>query len=637
MRSNFTSISVDPLVALVGSPNSGKTSLFNWLTGSRFKTVNYPGATVECYLGSLVERFGSGLRIMDTPGVYSLIARTADEAVTVKALVEQDQLQQVSAVVIVVDATQLRRQLILVQQLLKSGFRCVVALTMMDLLRKKNISIDVEKLSALLNVPVVSVEGRLGGGIQDLVEVIKKIPENRTSGRSTLHIPTEMDNQALRQQSLQIVDQVLKNPSGAGDLLSETLWWDALFLHRVIGPLLFLGIMTALFSSVFYLAAPLMDGVDAVFSVLSKVLLASSKQNIWFEFLASGVVPSFAAVFVFIPQIFILFIGIGLMEDSGYLARAATLIDRPFSKLGLSGRSFVPLLSGFACAVPAMMATRNITSYKERWIVLFILPLMTCSARLPVYALLLSFIFAGAQAWKAGVALAVLYMASMMVGALAAGILSRLLQKQNLSKSHFVMELPIYRRPQLWHILRNAFYKTKSYALRAGPVIFVVALTLWLASSFPRNPDGAAPTLSQSYAAQAGQWIEPVFRPLGLDWRAGVGLLSAFSAREVFVSSLALVMNLSGDVTDDIGLRDGFLQRMKEATFADGTKVFTTASVFGLIVYFMLALQCLSTTTMAAREWRSVRLAVIQLILFNAIAYVAAFGVVHGLRAFGIQ
>ena len=629
---------LDPLIALIGSPNSGKTSVFNWLTNSHFKTVNYPGATVDCYLGPLAPHFGTGLRIMDTPGVYNLVARTSDEAVTMKALMDPDQNQQIRAVIVVVDATQLRRQLLLVEQVLRSGFQCVVALTMTDLLRKQNITVDIKKLSNLLNVPVISVEGRLGGGIHELVQAAKQTHRRSfEAGRAIVHVPTEEEGIELRRKASEIAEQVICAPANSGDLLAESLWWDSILLHWFWGPLCFLLIMATLFSSIFYLAAPLMDGVDLIFSLLSKDLSQLMKGNIWGEFVALGIVPSFAAVLVFVPQIFILFLGIGILEDTGYLARAATLIDRPLSRLGLSGRSFVPLLSGFACAVPAMMATRNITSAKERWIVLFILPLLTCSARLPVYALLLSFLFYGSKTWMAGLALALLYVGSAFVAGFGARLLSRILQKREPSTGHFVLELPIYRRPQWGFIARNAFYKTKTYARRAGPVIFVVALVLWVGSSFPRHPDGSAPSLSESYAAAVGQQVEPIFRPMGLDWRAGVGLLSAFSAREVFVSSLALVMNLSGDADGDLGLREGFLQRMREATFSDGTLVFTTASVAGLLVYFMLALQCASTTAMAAREWRSVRLAALQFLLFNSVAYAVAVSLVQGLRALGIQ
>jgi ferrous iron transport protein B len=314
------------------------------------------------------------------------------------------------------------------------------------------------------------------------------------------------------------------------------------------------------------------------------------------------------------------------------LARAATLIDRPFSKLGLSGRSFVPLLSGFACAVPAMMATRNINSSRERWIVLFILPLMTCSARLPVYALLLSFLFFGSRAWQAGIALAILYILSIVIGAVAASLVNRILKHQR--RGHFVMELPVYRQPQWFLIFKTSLYKTKSYAQRAGPVIFAVALTLWLLSSFPRE-NGQAPPLAHSYTAQIGKKMEPIFKPMGLDWRAGVGLLSAFSAREVFVSSLALVMNLSGHAKDK-QLREGLLDKMRNAVFENGQRVFTQASVAGLICFFMLASQCLSTTTMAAREWRSWRLAIFQVVFFNGLAYALSICVVQTLRAFGI-
>ncbi len=615
----------DPIIALVGSPNSGKTSLYNWLTGSKFKTVNYPGATVDCFIGPVQSALGSGLRFMDTPGTYSLLAKTPDEEVTTQALFHAKTNDQIDAVLVVIDATQIRRQLLIVEQVIRSGFRCVVAITMMDLLRKKGMSLDIEKLSQHLKVSVVSVEARLGGNVQQLINIFKNF-DFQNSDAPKLHIPTSEENQILRKLTETILKDVFKEGIEKRDILSETLKIDKILLHRVYGPLLFLAVMTLLFTSIFFLAAPLMDLIDQSFSAFSNSVLGLPTPSLLKEFIGAGILPSFGAVLVFVPQIFILFLGIGILEDTGYLARAATLIDRPFSKIGLSGRSFVPLLSGFACAVPAMMATRNISSAKERWIVLFILPLMTCSARLPVYALLISFLFHGKSSALAGMFLAGIYLASILLGSVAAAIIHRVFK--NRIKSHFALELPIYRVPQWRLVFRSSLMRTKTYLINAGPVIFFVALGLWAASSFPRTDIYTMPPLSQSYAALVGQWIEPVFKPMGLDWRVGVGLLSAFSAREVFVASLALVMNFSGTLSD-ASLREGLIANMQKATFGDGTPVFTTASVLGLIVFFMIAVQCMSTTATAAREWKSWKLAIFQLIAFNLLAYAAACTIVQ--------
>jgi ferrous iron transport protein B len=352
------------------------------------------------------------------------------------------------------------------------------------------------------------------------------------------------------------------------------------------------------------------------------------------QFLSGGVLASASAVLVFVPQIFILFIGIILLEDSGYLARSATLIDKPLSMLGLGGRSFVPLLSGYACAVPAMMAARTINSKRERWLTLFILPLMSCSARLPVFALLLTFLFHGDAAWKAGVMLTAIYIGSMLMGALAAVIAGRFLKIED--KSFFMLELPVYRRPQASLVLRQAFSRTKSYIVRAGPAIFTFALIIWVATTFPAyNLENKTERLNQSYAAQAGHLIEPVFRPMGGDWRTGVGLMSAFAAREVFVSSLAVLFQVTDQ--DEDSMQETLLSKMHDAKAPDGGALFTVSSVLGLILFFMIALQCLSTVTVAVRESGRWRFALMQLALYNVIAYVVSVSVVQGLRALGVS
>ncbi|MGZ3749185.1 MAG: nucleoside recognition domain-containing protein, partial [Pseudobdellovibrionaceae bacterium] len=317
---------------------------------------------------------------------------------------------------------------------------------------------------------------------------------------------------------------------------------------------------------------------------------------------------------------------------TGYLSRAATLIDKPFSLLGMSGRSFVPVLSGFACAVPAMIATRNISSARDRWITNFIVPLLTCSARLPVYALFLAFVFKDQPAWKAGLGMAVLYFASALIGATAAGIINRFLpQGQN---AFFMMELPLYRRPRFRVLLRQSLTRTMSYVKRAGPPIFIFAGLMWAATTFPHyNMEDAQQRLEQSYAGRVGHWIEPLVHPMGVDWRVGVGLISAFAAREVFVSSLAVTFNITDENPDSA--QQSLLQQMGAAVNSQGEKIFTLASVTGLIIFFMIALQCMSTVAVSAREMGSYKFALTQLVVFNLVAYVLAVGAFQALKALG--
>jgi ferrous iron transport protein B len=396
--------------------------------------------------------------------------------------------------------------------------------------------------------------------------------------------------------------------------------------------------MGSLFSCIFWLAKPIMEGVDHSLTALAEYILALAPENLFVQFVSGGVIASASAVLVFVPQIFILFTGIILLEDSGYLARSATLVDKPLSLFGLGGRSFVPLLSGYACAVPAMMAARTINSRRERLLTLFMIPLMSCSARLPVYALLLSFLFLGEPAWKGGLALTAIYFVSLLLGGVAVVIVGRFIKATE--RSFFMMELPVYRRPRILSVLRQAFSRTKSYIFSAGPAIFTFALIVWAATTFPRiDLQNKAERLQSSYAASAGHVIEPVFTPMGGDWRTGVGLMSAFAAREVFVSSLAVLFQVTEveNQQDEESLQSSLLHKMSEAKAPNGRPLFTGTSVLGLVIFFMIAMQCLSTFTVSVRESGSFRFALLQLVSFNIVGYCLSVIVVQGLRALGFN
>src|SRR6185312_10439585 len=441
----------DSFVALIGAPNCGKTTLYNWLTNSKFKTVNYPGATVEYSLGTLFEKYGAAFPVMDTPGTYSLFPKSADEEVTLKALYEHPELGHASKVIVVVDGTQLSRHLLLAKQIHEAGFSFVIALTMSDLLKKNNVTPHFEILKEEFQCEIIPIDGLTGGGIQNLVDALRRMTPTQN--------PAQLDpwSDSIFGAKLARIEFLAKVTLGSSDKESQlnqiyatTAKVDRVLLHPYLGLVFFFQIMGLIFSSIFWAAQPFMDLVDAGFSWLKEAVIHLVPISLLADFLGNGLVASFGAVMTFVPQIFILFIGIGLLEGSGYLARAATLIDQPFSKLGLSGRSFVPILSGFACAVPAMMASRNIPSKRDRMITNFVIPLMTCSARLPVYALLLAFLFHDQPAWKPGLALAALYMGSLVIGALAAAIVNKILTKNN--QAIFMMELPLYRKPH-WKVL----------------------------------------------------------------------------------------------------------------------------------------------------------------------------------------
>ncbi len=622
-------LSSTPLVALVGAPNSGKTTLYNWLTGAKAKAVNYPGSTVDYMKGELAPHWKKNKAfILDTPGTYSLHAKSEDELVTQKILMNATADLDPHYVIVVLDGTQLSRHLLLAEQIRQMGTPMVLAITMADLLRSQKIELNLEPLKKHFNCPVMLVDGRLGGGVRELIEIF---PVENPLNKKSQFIPWTSEQLDLKGKwAEQLTHEVFKKSE---DLIpkiwNDTMKWDRILLHPVGGALSFLLIMTALFSSIYYLAAPLMEQVDALFGFLSSKVLELGADNLVIDFLANGIITSFGAVLIFVPQIFILFVGMGFLESSGYLARAATIIDKPFSKLGLSGRSFVPFLSGYACAVPALMAARNISSSRERWIVRFIIPLLSCSARLPVYGILLALIFAGSAAWMPGLTLAAIYIGSMVVSALAAGILNKFIPQDR--KSFFLLELPLFRMPRFQVVLTHAWMKTKSFITRAGPVIFVLTVILWVGTTFPNYQAKASEKIQTSYLGMVGQKIEPVFEPMGLDWRGGVGLLAAFAAREVFVSTLAVVYNIS-----DEDQEAGLMTAMKSATFANGQPIFTVATLIGLIFFFMIALQCLSTVGIMIKESNSVKIAVIQLVAFNLIAYGVAVALVQGLRAIGI-
>lgn len=613
-------------VALVGTPNSGKTTLFNWLTGSRQKVVNYPGSTVDYTVGRTLPVYGDVFEVVDTPGTYSLFPKSPDEEVTCRALF--DEKLHLTAVIVVIDGCQISRQLHLVEQLKEVGYTVIVAMTMADLIAKEG-SVNFKKLSVHLGVPVYPIDGTLGGGVKELARATREI-EHRPWGPVPLR-PWDADHRkSIYSRMAHIASDVEVKTS---NISAQTAKLDRVLLHPVFGFFFFFLIMTALFTAIYWFATPFMDLIDAAFGWAVDFVRTNSPSPLLADFVGDGFLAGVGAVVIFVPQIFILFIGISLLEDSGYLARAAALVDKPLSKLGLNGKSFVPLLSGFACAIPAMMATRAINSRKAKWITMFIIPFMTCSARLPVYALLLGFLFRDDPPWVAGLALSALYLSGIVVAGISAGILNLIIKMPE--KSFFLLELPIYRRPQFAVVFRNSFKRTKAYLWRSGPIIFAFAVLIWAASTFPNYDKEGHERMATSYAAQAGQWIEPVVQPMGADWRVGVGLLSAFAAREVFVSSLAVMMNIT-DTEDEEGLQDSLLSSMAEAKNAAGSALFTVPSVLALLFFFVIALQCTTTTSVAYQEMKSARFATLQVIFMNLLAYGVAVVVYQSATAVGL-
>jgi ferrous iron transport protein B len=670
-----------PLIALVGPPNSGKTTLFNYLSGKNYKTVNYPGATVEYSIAGLLKKFNIKANIIDSPGIVSLSASSPDEKISVDSLFSHPKYGTPDLVIVTVDSSQLSRHLLLVKQLKTAGFNIVIALTMYDLLRKKNLSLSFSKLKDFLNCEVIKIDGRTGEGVEELINSIEIALGNAKSSPAKTDI-TSLKN-INRNSLLATYNEIEKiekeviylsesdgngfNPDQANKQLmilsdsplinsnkldNTTLRIDKILLHKYLGPVFFFLMMALTFTSIFWFAEPLMGVVDDFFG-----LLASESRNLlghnWFsDFVASGIITGTGSVLVFLPQILILFLIIGILEDSGYLARGAMLVDKPLSRIGLNGKSFVPMLSGFACAIPAMLAARTIPNRRERLLTIFILPLMSCSARLPVYTLLIAFILPSDKSWIGGLILAAIYIFSITTSVIVAGIINkfknRLIKEQD--NSSFILELPAYRKPKISFIITHSINNAKVYLQKAGPVILVFSIILWFLTYFPNtNPKVDSEGLSQdriiqienaerlaaSYASELGKLIQPIMSPLGMDWRVGVSLIAAFAAREVFVSSLALIFKVTAD---EDTFQESIIESMRQAEIGDtGQKLFTTATITGLIIFFIFALQCLSTVAVSRKETGSWRIPVLQIIIFTGAAYIFTFITVNGLRALGIN
>lgn len=633
-------------IVLVGAPNSGKTTLYNWLTGSKHKTVNYPGATIEFSKGELLPDLIQKLNlaqiqyesysVYDTPGIYSLSAKSADEVVTYKVLTEQIYFQ-IDLALVVVDSTQLNRQLLICEQLREMNIPFQLVLTMNDISQQEGLLISEEPLKKHFNLDrILHFDGLLGKGLLEVVDVINQYKVKSYQVHKPHWDLKSIQAITSRLQSLYKSTVTRSTEINRESPLTKTLKIDEYLLHPLYGTVIFLSLMTTLFASIYWISQPFMDLIESAFTTTGN-FVKDHVAGLWGQFIADGILAAFGGVVIFIPQIFILFLFIGFLENTGYLARIAALMDKPLSLIGLGGRSFVPMLSGFACAVPAVMATRNIKSKKEKLIAQFVIPFMTCSARLPVYALILGFLFADKNPIYAGFSMAILYFMAIVVGAVASAVISKFVSTKE--KPQLSLDLPLYRTPRFKILLMQAIDKSRSFLFRAGPIIFILALVLWFGSQFPRSFENETRSeseiMEQSYAAQLGQKIQPVFEPMGVDWRVGFGIISAFAAREVFVSAMAIVFHVEGE---DEAQTSGLLQQMKNAKFESGPylgqPIFTVASCVGILIFFMIALQCLSTFAILKKE-SGLTLAMAQLISSNVVAYGLAVFAVTVLKSMG--
>ena len=615
-----------PKIIVVGPPNSGKTTLFNNLTGYKNKTVNYPGSTVLVTEGPIQKKYELSGILTDTPGIYSLFSSLGEESITNRLLLFKQNL--ISGIIVTIDAGKLEAHLPLLFQLKETGLPLLLVLTVWEKFDEKTFS--VKKLSESLDTPVIPVKGLIGEGVHSLIEELRKIISIKSNSKRIIKSPVPWTEEKMERVVQKVRDIVGKcRKIHTKDIfLSER--YDRFLLHPVMGFLLFSVVMFSLFASLFWLAEPFMSLIDTFFGTVIGGIVALNPGSLFTDFLGKGMVGSLGAVLVFVPQIFILFLGIHLLEDSGYLARAVTLADGFFSKLGLSGRAFVPFLSGYACAIPAALAARSLSSRREKYMTLFAIPFMSCSARLPVYTLLLGFFFYGESSWKPGLFLTLIYFGSLLLGVLAVSFLNLFLPPEK--KPPFILDLPLYRCPSLKTVIRNAWVRTRYYLVKAGPIVFVFALLVWVGTHFPTGGSlSEEERIRESYAGQIGRVIEPLFETMGLDWRVGVALIAAFVAREVFVSALALLFYVSREAGDG-ALIGSLIGKMQSAHNFQGELIFTPSSVTALILFFMFSLQCLSTTAIMSKEMNS-RFAFLQFGSFNLLAYVIAVSAYQTLSA----
>lgn len=611
-------------LAIAGNPNSGKTTLFNRLTGLRQKVGNYAGVTVERKEGF----FSAGdtdIRLMDLPGTYSLSPNSEEERIATEVILGlQPALPEPDGVVCVVDSTSLEKSLYLLLQIRETGAACVVLLNMIDELELRGAQLDAGLLERMLEVPVIAISATKGIGLDRLQEVLScwiPRPAEKRSEKKLL-FPTLPEITARRIRAKQIARSVIRKD------LAPHPWSDkidAVVMSRVWGPLIFLLVVMLVFEAIFSWAKPAMDGIDGLFTALGGLIRHHAPDSLLASFLADGLVAGVGSVVVFLPQVLIVFFFIAILEHSGYLARAALVMDRLLNKVGLQGKSFLPLISSYACAVPGIMATRTIENKRDRFATIFIAPFMTCSARLPVYAFLISafipnrVIIPGLLNWRSATLLGLYALGFLLALITAFGLRSTVLRSD---KTPFFLEIPPYRWPAWKTIFLMMWDRAKIFLTRAGTVILGASLALWILVSFPRH--GGETSIQHSLAGHIGHWIEPAIKPLGFNWKIGVGLLSAQVAREVMISSLATIYHVSAE-----GDNQTLLQ---QAVRHDVTPL----TAVSLLIFFAIAMQCSSTLAVTRRETGGWKVPAAMFLYMNALAYLASLAVFQAGRLLGL-
>ena len=697
-------MSRNPHIVLIGNPNSGKSSVFNHLTGLRQKIGNFPGVTVEKKSGVFQFSNKEKATVIDLPGAYSLYPRRSDEWVSYKQLMSPAAGEGVDIAIVVVDATALRRNLLFVSQVIDLKIPVVVALTMMDIAKKRGIRVNIDQLSREMQVPVVPVNARSGKGVDELKSTVFQVLGNPVTPKDFFPVGSLAENAVVEMQELfptmsayssihhlinhenfelNSVDQEkiekieekfnvnhtkiqaediqqrykrirdIVNKSVEEDsveekkLFSEKL--DSFFLHRTWGYLIMGVVLFLLFQSVFWAAEYPMNAIEQGIGALSGYLGGVLEKTWYADLLINGVLAGLSGILVFVPQIMILFGLITLLEDTGYMARISFLTDRIMRRVGLNGKSVMPMIGGFACAVPAIMSARNIENKKERLLTILVTPFMSCSARLPVFTILAALVVPNKKILGVlslqGLVLMGLYVFGVLIAMFVSYLLNLFIKIKE--KSFFILELPLYKQPRWNNIIVTMFDKAKVFVFDAGKVIMVISLLLWGLSSFgpgekrdqinrtyterikntpslteSLEKERAASLLEHSYAGILGRSIEPVIRPLGYDWKIGIALITSFAAREVFVGTMATLYSV-GESEDSSG--NTLTKKMESAKRPDGSLVYSTATGFSLLIFYLLAMQCMSTLAVVKRETGSWKWPLIQLLYMTGLAYLLSF------------
>ncbi|MBI2715022.1 MAG: ferrous iron transporter B [Rhizobiales bacterium] len=602
--------------ALVGTPNSGKTALFNALTGSRQKVANYPGVTVERKAGVIQTPAGNRVNLIDLPGTYSLRGRSPDEEITRDIVLGRLASEaRPDLLLCVADATNLRLALRLVLELKQVGCPLMLVLNMIDIARRRGIEIDLDKLSQELGVPVVTSIAVRKGGTEELTRRMDEMVANFSGPvAATWTSPTTSDLRAAQREADRIIRAAVGSATRPDTMTARV---DAVLLHPVAGLLILLGVLFIMFQGVFAWAKPPMDLIAAGFDMLGVLVHDTLAPGLLQSFIQNGVISGVGNVLVFLPQILILFLFILLLEDVGYMARAAFLMDRIMGGAGLHGRAFIPLLSSFACAIPGIMATRVIDSRRDRLTTILVAPLMTCSARIPVYTLIISAFIPDRQVWGwfglQGLVMFALYAAGIFSALGVSFLANHFLWREN-STPPFMLELPDYKLPRLRSVAMGITTRAMMFLKRAGTTIFSMMVLIWFLASFPRPPAGATePAINFSLAAMIGRWIEPVLAPIGFNWQISVALVPGMAAREVAVAALGTVYAIEGG---------------KEAAEQIGQALagkWSLATALALLVWYIFAPQCASTLAVIKRETGSWTWMAVTFGYMLALAYAAAF------------